>query len=566
MELLNIKKRNYSSGLNRTAGLFDSKSYWKIELDSFSSFCPEKSIIVLDSSLHSFANVCYHNATCMKFNIQRVSGNLVQFGFISSGHCCGNLDNSTTQQLYPPVFNFHPYNEYACTASNYYFPYSSINGTASTCNVSATISDSLLINASNTYHTCYTGTNLRPAGLQLDITNPYTNEVGTFYITYDGSNFRCIREGYNNRVCINGWSAKDLNCTQTQTHSTSSTDSYWSYFQNTVQLPYRINKKIELGIVGHSDNSDNENWIAPERTTIFNTLGNEIENKELGLGYNASIYGYNQQLPICVVKNARHSEVLFDGFEDYALLRSVPSLRASYAKLDYSPFAPYFSSSTNLSSKYKLSILQGNFANCNALLSKEDAHTGLYALKVNSGTLQVPLDGLGSSMSNNYSFHLKSTSSSTDSNRYIASIWIKPIVANTAFTPNAYASNLASISIDPAWAAGQSFSSYNLIPKTTIIDGWQQYEVAFSTKNTNHFLLNLQNGYYYDDIRITPFEANSKAYVYDPFTWKLMSVLDENNFATFFEYDAEGNLIRSKKETEKGVITLSETRNTHRKN
>jgi hypothetical protein len=45
-----------------------------------------------------------------------------------------------------------------------------------------------------------------------------------------------------------------------------------------------------------------------------------------------------------------------------------------------------------------------------------------------------------------------------------------------------------------------------------------------------------------------------------------MSSLDENNFATFYEYDAEGNLIRSKKETEKGIVTLSETRSTHKKN
>jgi YD repeat-containing protein len=183
-----------------------------------------------------------------------------------------------------------------------------------------------------------------------------------------------------------------------------------------------------------------------------------------------------------------------------------------------------------------------------------------------SGSLQVSLDGSGSSMANNYSFHLNAPASSIDSNRYVASVWIKPIAVSTALTPNAYGSNLASIAIDPAWATGQSNSSYNLIPKTTIIDGWQQFEVVFSTKNTNHFLLTLQNGYYYDDIRITPFEANSKAFVYDPFTWKLMSSLDENNFATFYEYDAEGNLIRSKKETEKGIVTLSETRSTHKKN
>jgi hypothetical protein len=566
MELINIKKRNYASGLNRNAGLFDSKSYWQIEKDSFNSYCPEKTITVLDSTLHTFSNVCYHNATCMQFYIQRIAGDLIQFNFISSGHCCGNLNNSTTQQLYPPAFNFHTYNEYACMPSSYQYPYSSINGVSSTCNVSATFNDSLLINASNTYHTCYTGMSSRPAGLQLDITNPFTNEVGTFYITFDGTNFRCVREGYNNRVCINGWSARDQNCSQTQTHSTSTTNSYWTYFLNTVQLPYRVNKKIELGIVGHSSVSENENWIAPQRSTLYNATGNEIENKDLGLGYNAAIYGYNQQLPICVAKNARHSEVLYDGFEDYNLLQSIPSKRANYLRLNYSPFAPFFTSTLNLSTGFKKSTLQGNFLNANVLLTQEDAHSGLYALKVNSGTATVPLNGSGSAMAQNYSFKLKVPLAVNDSEKLVVSLWLKPIGTTTFNTLNYGTTIAAVVNIDSTQAALSNPPYFPLIAKTSIIDGWQQYEVLLTTKYDSQLGLLLPSGYYYDDIRITPYSANSKAFVYDPFTWKLMTTLDENNFATFYEYDAEGNLIRTKKETEKGIITLSETRNTHKKN
>jgi hypothetical protein len=39
-----------------------------------------------------------------------------------------------------------------------------------------------------------------------------------------------------------------------------------------------------------------------------------------------------------------------------------------------------------------------------------------------------------------------------------------------------------------------------------------------------------------------------------------MAELDENNYATFYEYDLEGGLVRVKKETEKGVYTIQETR------
>jgi hypothetical protein len=58
-----------------------------------------------------------------------------------------------------------------------------------------------------------------------------------------------------------------------------------------------------------------------------------------------------------------------------------------------------------------------------------------------------------------------------------------------------------------------------------------------------------------------------KAFVYSPVDkrlksagGKLMATLDENNYATMYEYDREGNLVRVKKETAKGIMTVSETR------
>ncbi len=71
---------------------------------------------------------------------------------------------------------------------------------------------------------------------------------------------------------------------------------------------------------------------------------------------------------------------------------------------------------------------------------------------------------------------------------------------------------------------------------------------------------------YFDDIRIHPYNGNMKSFVYDPHTQRLMAELDENNYATFYEYDQEGGLIRVKKETEKGVYTIQETRSSSAKN
>lgn len=107
----------------------------------------------------------------------------------------------------------------------------------------------------------------------------------------------------------------------------------------------------------------------------------------------------------------------------------------------------------------------------------------------------------------------------------------------------------------------------NFIPSGEIIDGWQriigEFTVPLESATIKIDLVNTSvNGdkSYFDDIRIHPRDANMKSFVYDQSTQRLMSELDENNYSTYYEYDQEGGLIRIKKETERGVFTIQETR------
>ncbi|MGD1847900.1 MAG: hypothetical protein ACFB10_21100 [Salibacteraceae bacterium] len=100
-----------------------------------------------------------------------------------------------------------------------------------------------------------------------------------------------------------------------------------------------------------------------------------------------------------------------------------------------------------------------------------------------------------------------------------------------------------------------------------VIDGWQKIEQFFVVPTGTVFIrVNLNNtsgsgvAAYFDDIRISPFDGNLVSYVYDPVTLRLMAELDENNYATVYEYDEEGRLIRTKKETERGKVTIQEAR------
>lgn len=104
----------------------------------------------------------------------------------------------------------------------------------------------------------------------------------------------------------------------------------------------------------------------------------------------------------------------------------------------------------------------------------------------------------------------------------------------------------------------------NFLTSGPIIDGWQRIEGTFIVPdNVSLFELKLHSkgtACYYDDIRIFPYNGNLKSFVYDPVTQRLMAELDENNYATFYEYDKEGGLVRVKKETERGVYTIQESR------
>ncbi len=108
------------------------------------------------------------------------------------------------------------------------------------------------------------------------------------------------------------------------------------------------------------------------------------------------------------------------------------------------------------------------------------------------------------------------------------------------------------------------------LPAGNVIDGWQRIEKDFRVpQGASELRIELENqgpnDVFFDDVRIFPTKGNMKSFVYDPLSLRLMAELDERNYATFYEYDQEGALIRVKKETERGIMTIQESRNaTHK--
>ena len=111
-------------------------------------------------------------------------------------------------------------------------------------------------------------------------------------------------------------------------------------------------------------------------------------------------------------------------------------------------------------------------------------------------------------------------------------------------------------------------TKYSFHPSGPVIDGWQRFEGTFTIPDSAasisvSLVAGSSDTAFYDDVRIQPFAGEMKTYVYDPSSMRLMAILDENDYATFYEYNDEGISMRVKKETEKGIMTIKESRSSY---
>ena len=292
-------------------------------------------------------------------------------------------------------------------------------------------------------------------------------------------------------------------------------------------------------------------WTYTSEITKHTPNGVEVENRDALGRYSSALYGYNASLPVAVASNAQLQEIAFDGVEDYGFYGLICNGASREHHFDFA--------------KYPLNV------------TKQEAHTGKQSIKVNQLTsLSVSKKLMSAPCTTAVSPLCSYTLTCSDfiypftpithqgSKKYILSYWVKE--KETLASSGAVLTYLnSSIGLS---VSGSGSVSMGTLKKSDIIDGWQRFEQDFTISSgasgrLNVTLVNTTNNItsYFDDIRIHPFNSNMKSFVYDPVTLKYVAELDANNFATFYEYDEEGSLVRVKKETEKGIMTIQETKN-----
>lgn len=304
--------------------------------------------------------------------------------------------------------------------------------------------------------------------------------------------------------------------------------------------------------------SDTIKWVWNSVATMFNKKGAELENKDPLGRYNSGMYGYDLTLPVAVTQNSRYRESSFEGFEDYHMsTNNCSDVCPATRHADWSGYAASMDTVEKHSGKRSLRLAPSAQAGITTRLWPESKDNELAKLKV--VTLTGACGGTVLKEIRADSALLLPGFVPTPGKSMVVSAWVKE-AQDCKCT-----SYLNSKIIVVAKNAANVQTTYQFTPSGNIIDGWQRIEGVFQIPaDAVSFTVNMQATgtpvVYFDDLRIHPFNANMKSFVYHPVNLRLMAELDENNYASFYEYDDEGTLIRVKKETVNGIKTIKETR------
>ena len=341
---------------------------------------------------------------------------------------------------------------------------------------------------------------------------------------------------------------------------------------------------------------DYSGWNWQNQSLTHSPFGHIIEEIN-GLGvFSSTAFGYNQSLPIASAVNSRYHEMIFYSFDDHKYDDLIATCN------------PY--------------LRTGRFTAGTSSISSTESHTGRYSLKINQGTsweqhglnhpcfpdivdkYEVKLAILNNSSSSNFYVDVTNdlfSSTAPDLVAYVTNVIQGMVNAGNSdedvyteiLDPNCEYLTGFTRSDQKIWVSGWikagiisevddvnvsiTYSGGGTGQTTThpisikhknsvIVDGWVQFNSTIPAANSNNPYMEIKvennsNSYVYlDDLRIQPYKSQMKTYVYDPFDLRFVAELDENNFATFYKYDDEGNLSQVLKETSRGIHSIQETR------
>lgn len=281
---------------------------------------------------------------------------------------------------------------------------------------------------------------------------------------------------------------------------------------------------------------DNAKWFSTSDVTkSIPSIGPVEEKNTVGI-YNSIFVAPVTKKVLHTTANGKFGQTWVESFEDMQHVRRYNGV----TDFIYSPFQNNMDTTGSLVPGYMVFEQNQSGGLGQFTLSQTESHTGLFSLKTTSACSVLVTPHKYSTpvaYSNVFDFNLDAT---TDQN-FTYEVWVKRSAGNI---------DEPSVTINS--------NTTDLMAVSNSIDGWTLYRTNIKVSDNVTVTFNFPTGQYYDDLRVFPAASNVKAYVYHPFKAYLMAILDENNYATYYEYNTRNQLVRLKKETEKGIITMTE--------
>jgi len=316
--------------------------------------------------------------------------------------------------------------------------------------------------------------------------------------------------------------------------------------------------------------NEEQGWLRTTTTTRRTPEGQDVESRDATGAYSAALYGYGDLLPTSLGVSTRYRELLFDAFEDNELQSGCG--QAHWDVLDH--LAAHGSLSTEEAHTGRRSLAVSGSALGDASVSVRFPVTAdpeedvAYAVTEGAKGLTMAEEScLGG-------FAPARTDGEGGARTYVVQAWVKETGdADRDPIKDGLGGMHTQVQVRFGQGSGsgsglKTDSKVVLEPEGPVIEGWQRVSGSVTVPGwASTMTLELVNSSgeaaitsWFDDLRVFPFEATVKSFVYDAALLKPLAELDAEDFATFYLYDEEGRLEQVRRETPEGVLTVSEGR------